>query len=75
MKRKLILALALVLVAFGFLAEPPASQADFCETSYGCWTVVGADYAECVCNRRFGQCTICCLDGAGCCWGSYYCTE
>jgi hypothetical protein len=76
MKRKLTLLIAVALVCLAsFSASPPTQADDFCETWWGCQTRFYPDAVECVCSPTLWRynCTICCLDGIGCCWNWYVC--
>jgi hypothetical protein len=77
MKKKLAFLLAVAFVGLASFSTPAPVKADFCETMFGCQTRIYPEWAECVCGaamRKF-NCTICCLDGFGCCWGSEFCVE
>jgi hypothetical protein len=79
MKRKLLLATAVFLVCLAFFSSPSTVTADrdgdFCEPYFGCRLVNQGGMYQCVCDSLEGICTICCVQGAGCCWDSEHCVE
>ena len=78
MKRKIAVLLAVALVCLvSFSASPPPAQADLCETWFGCQIRYYPDWVECLCSPTLWRfnCTICCIDGMGCCWNGTFCVE
>jgi hypothetical protein len=76
MKKKLALLLAVALVCLATFSTPAPVKADFCETIYGCQVRYYPDWVECRCAQTlFYRCTICCIDGFGCCWNGEFCVE
>jgi hypothetical protein len=75
--RSLTLAAAAALVSLAFFSTPQTATAsrpgDFCDPWWGCRTVTQGGVYQCVCDDITSLCTICCLQGVGCCWDATHC--